>query len=180
MFVMGLNAENDEILQLMEQDLYSREALAHLLNIIEHKLKHVRERQIFESAYLRFRSVYEKNADVDFDELVRIKMHTIDVAIKKIRKNCSGDVITRRGVVAHFRHTLDVFLSAYECETSKKYSNEIKELANKARLREKKLLNKLYKKGEIDNATRIRLALDIALEEVAQLEEEYEEGEHSE
>ena len=53
----------------------------------------------------------------------------------------------------------------------------MEELSAKVHQAEKKFIKELYKKGEIDKPTKIRLALDIALEEVAQLEDELHEYE---
>ena len=53
----------------------------------------------------------------------------------------------------------------------------MEELSAKVHQAEKKLIKELFKRGEIDKQTKIRLALDIALEEVAQLEDELHEFE---
>jgi len=176
LFKIGLEAEKDEISRLLSVGEFDKDALLHIAQTIEHKLAHINERKFFEAAYLRLHSIYETINHADNDEMVRIKMHTLDVAIKAIKTQATNDV-ERRTVISHFRHMLDAFLSIHVCSTSNKYNQEIKELAKKARMAEKSLIAKLYESGEIDSATRTRLALDIALEEVAQLEDEFEENE---
>jgi len=180
LFKTGLVAEQNELSRLLalETSIFDKESLSSVKHTVDHKLAHINEKQFFESAYLRLHSIYDKMGNGDYDELVRIKMHTTDIAIRAIKKQATAkDNHACHVAITHFRHILDTFLAIYECDTSKKYYSEIKELAGKARHAEKKLLKSLYETGEIDSTTRTRLALDIALEEVAQLEEDIEDNE---
>jgi len=174
-FKIGLTVERDELSRLISlgNSGFDAEALRSIRQTIEYKLARLENRLFFESAYLHMRLIYDKMGNVDNDELVRVKMYTTDVAVREINKlETSKNVSACRAAAAHFRYKLDTFLSMHHCETSGKYNRDIRELAHKARQAEKSLLNSLYRRGEIDNATRVRLMLDIELEEVAQLENE--------
>ena len=176
LFMLGLEAELQEMLRLFDDPdcEFSKEALAALIRITEIKLASIREKLVYESRYFRLQTLYENKEHLDDNELVQIKLHTTDVAIKEImRRATKREFRARRAAIAHFTHKLNSFLSVHECEASREYNREFLEFAEKARLAEKSQLKKLYDNGEIDNATKIRLALDIALEEVSLLEEEY-------
>ena len=175
---MGLTAERDELarlLQLGNNGCFDTRAqvLRNIKEMTEYKLSHLEKKLFFEPAYLHLRSIYDKAGNADYNELARVKMHVTDVAIKALQ-NHKGDNAYLRSATAHFYYKLNTFLSMYPCEISRKYSQDIKWLLYKARQAEKDLLYSIYKKGEIDNTTRVRLMLDIELEEVAQLEEEAE------
>ena len=62
-------------------------------------------------------------------------------------------------------------------ELGKNSEISMEELAHKVHHAEKEMIKHLYRKGEIDKETRIRLELDIALEEVMQFEDELQEYE---
>ena len=178
LFKVGLFAERDELSRLMdsENSIFGIDALRSIKLTNEYKLAHLEKKLFFESAYLQLRSIYDNIGNVNYDELARVKIHTTDVAIEAIKELETADNGEAcRSTIAHFRYKLDVFLRMYPCKTSNKYSRDIQELIYRARQAEKALLNSLCKKGEIDNATRVRLMLDIELEDVAQLEDEAEE-----
>lgn len=178
MFKLGLSAERNELLRMMETNEFNKDALISVKQTVEHKMTRINEKQFFEIAYLQLYSIYEKINHIDNDELVRIKMHTVDVAINEIRRHVTPEnKAVCDAAIKYFRHILDTFLKIHACDTGNKYNHEIKKLAQKARQAEKNQISKLFESGEIDSATRTRLALDIALEEVAQLEDEFEENE---
>ena len=174
-FKAGLLAERNELSRLLalENSGYDKNALRNIKQVVEYTLARLEKKLIFESAYLHLHLIYDKIGNVDHNELARIKIHTTDIAINEISKlTTPANADACLDATAHFRYKLDAFLNTYSCETSSKYNAEIRELARKARQTERTLLNNLYRQGEIDNATRVRLMLEIELEEVAQLEEE--------
>ena len=171
----GLAAERDELerLLLLKDSGFDLRALLYVKKTAEYKLSHLEKRKLFKYAYLQLRTIYDRAGNVNNNELARVKMHTTDVAINAVSEHVpEQSCVLRRAVTAHFRYKLYIFLNMYPCETSAKYSSDIRRLAYRARQAERTLLYSLYKQGEIDNATRVRLMLDIELEEVAQLGDE--------
>ena len=170
-FKVGLSAEKEEIENLLNGDNFDKEALLKVRESVEFMENHLDGKFFFGSTLIRWHLFHNRKGTVSKDELVRVKMHTTDVAIRAIKQSRTAEnrEIARRAIEYH-RLILDMYSKIYASEVTKKYEDEIKELEFRAKQAEKVKLQELLDLGEIDHATLSRLRLNIELEEVALLE----------
>ena len=173
-FKVGLSAEKEEILKLLNSDKFDKNVLLKVSKAIDYLESHLGRTFGFGSTLIRwhlFRNLmYIRKGVLSKDEFVRVKMHTTDaaiMAIKRIRTPENKEIVHL--AIEHHRFILDLYSKIYAGDTTKRYEDEIKELEFRAKQAEKNCLQELSDSGEINHATLNKLRLNIEFEEVALL-----------
>ena len=168
---IGLKAERQELQKLLEECKFDKGVLLRIDKSVQYFANNVDKKFFFWSTLIRWHLFYNKKGSLNHDEMLRVKMHTTDVAILAIKKTrtVSNKEVSRRAI-EHLRLILDMYSKIYASKTARKYEDEIKELEFKAKQAEKSKLQEMLEHGEIDQATLSKLRLNIELEEVALLE----------